>query len=73
MDFQQAVGVLSEYFGSQEPPLLFHTARDDGDLVVKVVDPRDNTVVRQIPSAEVLRLARNVEKGKPGLMTKQKA
>jgi uncharacterized FlaG/YvyC family protein len=73
MDFQQAVDVLNEHFSAQEPPLLFHTGRDDGDLVVRVVDPRDNTLVRQIPSAEVLRLARNVQRGTPALMTKQKA
>jgi flagellar protein FlaG len=73
IDFEQAVTALSEHFGSQEPPLLFHTARDDGDLVVKVVDPRDNKVVRQIPSAEVLRLARSLQQGSPSLMAKQKA
>ncbi len=73
MDFQKALGLLNDHFGSQQPPLLFHTSRDDGDLVITVVDPRDNSVVRQMPSHEVLRLARNLERGNPALMPKQKA
>lgn len=73
MDIQQAVSLLSDHLSQQQPPLLVHTMRDQGDLVVQVVDPKDNQVVRQIPSAELLKLARRLSRGEVSLIDRQTA
>jgi flagellar protein FlaG len=73
ISLEQAVAALNRHFGAQQPPLSFHTSRDQGDLVVTVIDTRDNQIVRQIPSAEVLSLARKLARGAPALMNTQQA
>lgn len=40
---------------------------DSGKVVVQIVDNETNTVLRQIPSAEVLQIARDLE-GKKGVL-----
>lgn len=73
LSLDQALQALNAHFGAQEPPLTFHTSRNEGDLIVTVIDTRDNHVVRQIPSEEVLDLARRLARGFPTLIAGQTA
>lgn len=52
--------------------LRFETDKDTGQTVVQVVDAQTNQVIRQIPSDEMLAIARNIDHMK-GLLLKQKA
>ena len=42
--------------------LEFSINHDSGEVLVKVVDNKTHEVIRQIPSAEVLALARNIDR-----------
>lgn len=48
--------------------LSFSVDEASGETVIRVVDPETDEVVRQIPSEEVLRIARSLESGKGFLM-----
>jgi flagellar protein FlaG len=52
--------------------LNFTIDEASGETVIKVVDPATDEVVRQIPSEEVLRIARSLESGK-GFLVETKA
>ena len=46
----------------------FRIDEDSGRVVVSVVDRRDGTVLRQMPSEEALRIARNLARYEPHLI-----
>ena len=48
--------------------LDFRIDEDSGRVVVSVVDRRDGTVLRQMPSEEALRIARNLARYEPHLI-----
>lgn len=52
--------------------LNFSIDEASGETVIKVVDPATDEVVRQIPSEEVLRIARSLESGR-GFLVETKA
>lgn len=49
-----------------------HIDHDSGKVVVQIVDKETNVVLRQIPSAEVLSMAKDLD-GKKGLLVKDQA
>lgn len=61
-ELAQAVAELARRFEAQtQTDLQFRLDREAGRLVVSVVDSRDGTVLRQLPSEVVLRIARHLE------------
>jgi flagellar protein FlaG len=52
--------------------LKFAVDGDTGAMVVKVVDTETDQVIRQIPSEEMLAIARNIDRLQ-GLLVKQEA
>jgi flagellar protein FlaG len=46
--------------------------KDTGKTVIKIVDSQTNQVIRQIPSEELLAIARNLDRVE-GLLLKQRA
>lgn len=55
---QKAVEALNRHFSEVRTDLKFTVDKALGVIVVAVVDARDGRVLRQIPSEEVLRIAR---------------
>ena len=56
--------------------MRFKVDQDSGRLVVAVVDTEKNTVIRQIPSQEALKLSRETDSGskqQPGLLLNTQA
>ncbi len=60
-DLAQAVAKMNEHYASRQRALEFTVDLDRGDVVVKVKDKETDEVIRQIPSEEVMRLARHVK------------
>lgn len=56
----QAVEVLNEYVQSVNRDLQFSVDEASGRTVIKVLDAETQEVVRQIPSEEILALARHL-------------
>jgi flagellar protein FlaG len=68
-DLQHVVQQLERYLESSRTGLEFRVDRDLNRVVVSVVDPRDGTVLRQMPSEEALRIARALaDEGGGGLL-----
>lgn len=59
-DLKQAVSKLNDYVQNIQRDLQFSIDKESGAMVVKVIDANSKTVIRQIPSEETLRLARNL-------------
>lgn len=57
LTMEQVVQNLQEHYDSQQPPLVFRLGASDGDTVVLILDARDGTLVRQMPSKEAQRMA----------------
>ena len=67
----QAVEQLSRYVEQTRRELSFSVDEATGRTVIKVLDPENDEVIRQIPPEEVLALARALaaeEPGKGGLL-----
>jgi len=64
---EQAVQALNERYASQRTDLRFSIDKGTGDTVVSIIDSKDGTVLRQIPSEEALRISqalqREIERG----------
>lgn len=58
---QDAADKLNEHFTLPRSELHFHVDEDSKRLVVTVLDARDGTVIRQLPSEEALRLAQALQ------------
>lgn len=71
-DVQMAVARAQEVLSQTSANLKFAVDGDTGTLVVKVVDTETDQVIRQIPSEEMLALARNMDRLQ-GLLVKQEA
>lgn len=66
-----AVRELSSYVAQNAAELSFRVDDDSGRVVVSVVDSRDGTVLRQMPTEEALRIARALADGDPALIQAQ--
>jgi flagellar protein FlaG len=71
-DVQKAVARAQEVLSRASANLKFAVDGDTGAMVVKVVDTETDQVIRQIPSEEMLAIARNIDRLQ-GLLVKQEA
>jgi flagellar protein FlaG len=69
---QDALERVKEKISTAGADLRFETDKETGRTIVQVVDAQTNEVIRQIPSDEMLAIARNIDHMK-GLLLKQKA
>ncbi|MBL8446161.1 MAG: flagellar protein FlaG [Zoogloeaceae bacterium] len=69
---QQAVADLQETIAPVAQDLQFSIDKDSGRTVVKIVDSATDKVLRQIPSEEILAIAKALDKLQ-GLLVKQEA
>lgn len=60
---KQAVAALNQHYGAAGTDLHFTVDDASGQLVVAVVDAKDGTVLRQIPSEEALHIAQALKAG----------
>jgi flagellar protein FlaG len=65
---QRAVEELNRHFAAQRTDLKFSVEKDLGVVVVAVVDAQDGTVLRQMPSAEALHIARVIRDARSNLI-----
>ncbi len=68
----QAVREVNASLQSRSVGLRFETDEETDKLIVKVVDRASGEVIRQIPSEEVVRIARVLGKA-PGLLVSESA
>ena len=69
---EAATKVVREFVQSVNNNLEFSVDKDSGQMVVKVVDRSTREVIRQVPSEEMLALAKTLDSIK-GLFVKQTA
>lgn len=69
---QKAVENLKQAAQSSSANLQFSVDKDTGETVIRVIDGGTKEVIRQIPSEEVLQLAKSLDR-LSGLLLKQKA
>ncbi len=62
-DVMEAVHKMRDHMQVIDRDLHFSIDEDSGITVVKVIDPETKEVVRQIPTEEVMRVVRSLEKG----------
>lgn len=60
-ELQNAVSNLNDYVQSLRREIQFSIDEGSGQTVVKVTDPGTGEMIRQIPSEEVLAIARSLE------------
>jgi flagellar protein FlaG len=58
---ESAVSQISDFVQNFQRDLVFSIDKDSARLVVKVVDSETQEVIRQIPSEEMLRIAKNLD------------
>lgn len=68
IDIEQALEELVARAAESGASLDFRIDEDSGRVVVSVLDRRDGTVLRQMPSEEALRIARNLARYEPHLI-----
>ena len=71
-ELQSSVDAMNDFVRSLNSALQFSIDEDTGKTVVKVVDMATDQVIRQIPSEEVLAIAKALDKLK-GLLIQQQA
>ena len=59
----QAAHEMKEYAKSIDRDLKFNVDDDSGRLIITVIDPETDKIVRQIPPEETLHILRNMERG----------
>ena len=59
----QAAQEMREYAKSIDRDLKFNVDDDSGRLIITVIDPETDKIVRQIPPEETLHILRNMERG----------
>ena len=62
-ELTKTVNDLNEKLANEELRVAFTMDKDSGHFVVKIHDSQTGELVRQIPSEETLKFAKNVEKG----------
>jgi len=71
-EVEESVATLNQFIKSLNNPMLFSIDDDTGKTVVKIVDSTTQEVIKQIPSEEILSIAKALDKLK-GLFIEQKA
>ena len=71
-EVEKAVQELNDFLKPLNNTLTFNIDEDTGASVVKVIDSATDEVIRQVPSEEVLSIAKALDKMK-GLLVQQKA
>lgn len=71
-ELDKAVKEIQGFIKDTNTSLDFHVDKDTDKLVVKVIDTSTKEVIKQIPSEDVLALAKALDKLK-GLLVSQKA
>jgi flagellar protein FlaG len=71
-EITQAVNSINQAMQAMSRDLEFSVDADTKETVVKIVDQRTKEVLRQIPSAEALAIAKSIDQVQ-GLLIKQKA
>lgn len=72
VDVQQATKEVEKIVQSMANNLQFSVDQDSGRTIVKLTDSQTGETIRQIPSTEMLELARDIERFQ-GLLLKQTA
>lgn len=67
-----AVKAVNDFVSSVNSDLKFSVDNDTGKTIVKVVDKNTDEVIRQVPSEEMMAIAKALDSIK-GLLVKQKA
>lgn len=67
-DLRHALDELADHAAQAGAELTFRIDEDSGRVVVSVIDARDGTVLRQMPSEEALRIARSLTRYEPHLI-----
>jgi flagellar protein FlaG len=73
VDVQQAVSQINDFIQAFNRDLKFRVDRDTNQVVVTVMDSQSGEVIRQIPSEEVLAVARSLDQMSQGLLLNTKA
>lgn len=71
-EVEESVDTLNQFIKSLNNPMLFSIDEDTGKTVVRIVDSTTQEVIKQIPSEEILSIAKALDKLK-GLFIEQKA
>lgn len=59
-DLESVVSQLKDYVQSMQRDMDFHVDDATGRVVIQVIDSNSNEVIRQIPSEEILAIARHL-------------
>lgn len=59
-DLENVVSQLKDYVQSMQRDMDFHVDDATGRVVIQVIDSNSNEVIRQIPSEEILAIARHL-------------
>lgn len=70
---KQAVSRLNDFVQNLRRDLQFRVDQDSDRVVVTVLDSESGEVIRQIPSEEVLAVAKSLEQAQHGLLLNEKA
>ncbi len=73
VDVERLVERLRDYVQSMDREVQFTIDKESGYTVIKVIDPVNQKVIRQIPAEVTLRLARHLDKNAQGLLFADKA
>lgn len=71
-EVKQAVSRLNEFVQNLRRDLQFRVDEDVDRVVVTVVDSESGEVIRQIPSEEVLAVAKSLEQAQQGLLLNER-
>ncbi len=58
---KEMVGAIQEELEKLNVRLVFNVDKKTGEIVVKIVDPKTNEVIRQIPPEELLRVREKLD------------
>jgi flagellar protein FlaG len=72
-ELKQLTEELQRRVGGVDSQLLFSIDQTTGSSVVKVMDRATKEVIRQIPSEEMLQIAKGLDRYKEGLLISSKA
>lgn len=67
-NLQDSLQEIARYLRQNQTGLEFRVDGDSDRVIVSIVDPEDGTVIRQIPSEEVLRIADLLARQAKGLV-----
>jgi flagellar protein FlaG len=72
-ELSAAVKKINDSMSASAQSLEFSIDQDSERIVVKVIDQATRQIVRQIPSAEALEIAKSIDQMQQGLLIRQKA